>query len=292
MLAESLKQSLAESLDTPLVIKHIHPVSGGDIHQAWCLETNQGRLFLKVNHLGSAPLFQAEADALNVIQQTQTLRCPKVIAQGQTDQQAWLLMDYLTLSTKGNDFVRGQQLAAMHRITHSQFGWPTNNFIGHTYQQNRWHSNWVAFYREQRLMAQLDLAKQQGAPARLITKGQDLCDQLERFFTHYQPRPSLLHGDLWGGNSAFDRQGNPVIYDPASYYGDRETDIAMTELFGGFSQAFYQGYNQAWSLDRGYAQRKDLYNLYHILNHFNLFAGHYAQQAEGLIDKLSMQKNL
>lgn len=108
-------------------------------------------------------MFQAEADALNVIQQTQTLRCPKVIAQGQTDQQAWLLMDYLTLSTKGNDFVRGQQLAAMHRITHSQFGWPTNNFIGHTYQQNRWHSNWVAFYREQRLMAQLDLAKQQGA---------------------------------------------------------------------------------------------------------------------------------
>ncbi|UQB42250.1 fructosamine kinase family protein [Thiomicrospira microaerophila] len=286
MLSDSLIHSLNNSLNQTLELQNITPVAGGDIHQAWLLETSQAKLFLKLNRAQSAPVFAAEAWALQHIQQSQTIRCPQVIALGQTDQQAWLLMEYIALSGRGDDFKRGQALAAMHQTQHSQFGWEQDNFIGHTPQRNTWTQEWLDFYRQQRLEPQLALAKQQGASQRLIEKGQQLAENLAVFFEHYQPVPSLLHGDLWAGNSAFSAQGEPVIYDPASYYGDRETDIAMTELFGGFSPAFYQGYNQAWPLDASYQQRKPLYNLYHILNHFNLFGGHYQHQAEQLITQL------
>lgn len=289
MLSEQLIKSLNNSLNQTLNIQNIAPVAGGDIHQAWLLTTAQTQWFLKVNRVSSAPVFAAEALALERIQHSETLHCPSVIAQGETDQQAWLLMDYLPLTHRGDDVQRGQALAAMHRTTHHQFGWEQDNFIGHTPQRNAWQQNWVDFYRQQRLEPQLALALQQGASRRLVEKGQQLAENLAVFFEHYQPVPSLLHGDLWAGNSAFTVQGEPVIYDPASYYGDRETDIAMTELFGGFSPAFYQGYNQAWPLDVGYQQRKPLYNLYHVLNHFNLFGGHYQHQAERLIDGLLSQ---
>lgn len=289
MLSESLIHSLNQSSNQTLELQNITPVAGGDIHQAWLLETTESTLFLKLNQLTSAPVFAAEAFGLQQIQQSQTIRCPKVIALGQTNQQAWLLMEYIELSGRGDDFKRGQALAAMHQTRHSQFGWEEDNFIGHTPQRNAWMHNWVDFYRHQRLEPQLALAKQNGANQRLIEKGHPLAEHLAVFFEDYQPVPSLLHGDLWAGNSAFSAQGEPVIYDPASYYGDRETDIAMTELFGGFSPAFYQGYNQAWPLDAGYQQRKPLYTLYHILNHFNLFGGHYENQAEQLIDRLLAQ---
>ena len=163
------------------------------------------------------------------------------------------------------------------------FGWPQNNFIGHTPQYNHWHSDWVSFYAQQRLQPQLNWAKQKAAPAQLIQLGQQLIEQLPKFFTHYNPQPSLLHGDLWAGNSAFLSHGEPILYDPACYYGDRETDLAMTELFGGFSDAFYDGYQQVFPLDKDYPQRRPLYQLYHLLNHFNLFGGHYAQQAIHLL---------
>ena len=117
-------------------------------------------------------------------------------------------------------------------------------------------------------------------------KGEKLLKNLERFFIGYEPKASLLHGDLWSGNYGYLNNGEPVIFDPAVYYGDRETDIAMTELFGGFPAEFYTAYNEAWPLDKGYQQRKNLYNLYHILNHFNLFGGGYAMQAENMMDQL------
>ncbi|AEG31989.1 fructosamine kinase family protein [Thiomicrospira cyclica] len=289
MLSEQLINSLNNSLNQTLDIQNIAPVAGGDIHQVWLLTTAQTQWFLKVNRVSSAPVFAAEALALERIQQSKTIHCPSVIAQGETDQQAWLLMDYLQLTHRGDDFKRGQALAAIHRTTHREFGWEQDNFIGHTPQRNAWQQDWLDFYRQQRLEPQLALTLQKGASRRLLAKGQQLTENLAVFFEHYKPVPSLLHGDLWAGNSAFTVQGEPVIYDPASYYGDRETDIAMTELFGGFSPAFYQGYNQAWPLDAGYQQRKPLYNLYHVLNHFNLFGGHYQHQAEQLIDDLLSQ---
>jgi fructosamine-3-kinase len=174
----------------------------------------------------------------------------------------------------------------MHRHTAISFGWTRDNTIGSTPQINRPGQDWVAFFRDRRLGFQFDRAAKQGAPTALLARGERLLDDLTGFFAAYQPAPSLLHGDLWGGNWSCDGDGNPVLFDPAVYYGDRETDLAMTELFGGFDDRFYQSYGQAWTIDPGYSTRKVLYQLYHILNHFNLFGGGYARQAQGMIDSL------
>jgi fructosamine-3-kinase len=144
----------------------------------------------------------------------------------------------------------------------------------------------VEFWREHRLGYQLGLAEQRGGPANLLRKGEQLMQLVPNLFTDYQPRPSLLHGDLWSGNYAVTREGDPIIFDPAVYFGDREADLAMTELFGGFSRRFYQAYNEAWPLDKGYQVRKTFYNLYHILNHFNMFGGGYGGQAERMTEQL------
>ena len=268
-------------------LKQVKGVSGGDIHQAWWLQTNQGAFFLKTNHAKAETLFASEALALGVIRASQTIRCPDVINYGCTNHQAWLLMEYIEMQAQGDDFLRGRQLAQMHRQTYSQFGWQQTNYIGHTPQLTTWQDSWPEFYAQQRLKPQLELAQQNGAPDQLIALGEQLIQNIDSFFKNYAPQVSLLHGDLWAGNSAFDTQGLPLIFDPASYYGDRETDIAMTELFGGYSDQFYAGYEAEWPLDKGYQSRKNLYNLYHVLNHYNLFGGYYAQQAERLLRELT-----
>jgi fructosamine-3-kinase len=174
----------------------------------------------------------------------------------------------------------------MHRQTGESFGFHRDNYIGATVQPNQLAEDWGSFFRNQRIAFQLNLAQQNGAPGRLLDSGRQLLGRLPACFDNYHPVPSLLHGDLWGGNWGATPAGEPVIFDPAVYYGDRETDLAMTELFGGFDERFYQSYRQSWPLDPGYETRKVLYNLYHILNHYNLFGGGYAAQAEGMIDRL------
>ena len=174
----------------------------------------------------------------------------------------------------------------MHRVTSDQFGWYRDNTIGSTEQKNRHEADWVIFWGEYRLRFQLDLAVARGAGSRSMDRGYRLIECLADFMGGHEPEPSLLHGDLWSGNYAFTRAGEPTIFDPAVYYGDREAELAMTELFGGFSRDFYAAYRQAWPLDAGYSTRKKLYNLYHVLNHFNLFGGGYLSQAQGMIDAL------
>ena len=173
----------------------------------------------------------------------------------------------------------------MHRTTRPQFGWWRDNTIGSTPQINTEEHDWIAFFREHRLHYQLELTATHGN-TRLLRAGEKLLEALPAFYSDYTPPASLLHGDLWGGNHGQLRDGTPVIFDPAVYYGDREADLAMTELFGGFSFSFYAAYNEAWPLDAGYRVRRELYNLYHVLNHFNLFGGGYAGQAEGMIGRL------
>jgi protein-ribulosamine 3-kinase len=170
--------------------------------------------------------------------------------------------------------------------TPSRFGFATNNFIGTTSQPNDWKVDWIDFWREQRLGFQLRLAAQNGYGGQLQRLGDKLMDALPAFFASHTPQPSLLHGDLWSGNHAFLADGTPTIFDPATYYGDRECDLAMTELFGGYSTDFYSAYRAAYQLDAGYARRRELYNLYHILNHANLFGGGYARQAEQMMQRL------
>ncbi|MGE4501766.1 MAG: fructosamine kinase family protein [Thiomicrospira sp.] len=276
----------AHAFGQPFRRYHARAISGGDIHQAWLLESELGAFFVKRNHARHAELLTTEAECLSHLNASGVVRCPQVLHCTQDNQQACLWLEYLPMRQQGDAFKRGQQLAQLHRQTHPQFGWHQPNYIGYTPQLNTPHDNWIAFYRECRLRPQFALAQQRHAPTRLMQLGEQLMAKLDYWFDNYQPVPSLLHGDLWSGNSAYDQQGEPLFFDPACYYGDRETDLAMSELFGGFEDAFYRGYQTEWPLDVGYAQRKPLYQLYHILNHFTLFGGHYAEQAQRVCEQL------
>jgi len=220
------------------------------------------------------------------------LRVPVVLAAGCAGGHAVLALEWLDLGAAAeNDGALqaqlGERLATQHRVTAQNFGWHRDNTIGATLQPNVWHNDWVHFFRERRLGFQLDLAAANGLEPRVVERGRDLGERCGAFFSSHRPVPSLLHGDLWGGNwGEVAGVGEPAIFDPAVYYGDRETDIAMTRLFGGFGPRFYAAYQSAWPLDQAAGTRRTLYNLYHVLNHFNLFGGHYGRQAQAMIDML------
>jgi fructosamine-3-kinase len=195
-------------------------------------------------------------------------------------------MEYLPFGGGRSATALGEQLSAMHQHTAEEFGFHVDNTIGSTPQNNAPDDDWVRFWQQRRLGDQLEIARRNGCGSRLIDGVERLIERVPLFFASYQPRPSILHGDLWSGNYSYTADGQPVIFDPATYYGDREADIAMTELFGGFGGEFYSAYNQSWPLDDGYRIRKTLYNLYHIINHFNLFGGGYLAQAESMTQRL------
>jgi len=268
------------SPDTP---RHI---GGGCINTALRLSDGTRSWFIKTNNADRLDMFEAEAAGLNVMADTQTIRIPHVLCTGTHGRNAYIVMDYIEpgSSNRNGQNLAGERLAAMHRHTAPRFGWDRDNTIGATHQPNDWRDDWITFWRKQRLGFQLELVGRNGY-ASLQRSGERLLDRFHVLIDH-DPLPSLLHGDLWGGNISFDNSGQPVIYDPAVYYGDREADIAMTELFGGFGTGFYAAYNAAWPMDSGYRTRKTLYNLYHILNHTNLFGGGYAGQAQDMIDRL------
>lgn len=263
-------------------------VSGGCINSAMVLAGGEGRYFVKLNDTSRLEMFEAEAAGLAELGAAGGVRVPAPICMGCADGSAFLVLEYLSLQAASSSCLErlGRGLAAQHRHTRESFGWTRDNTIGSTPQPNRTSQDWVAFWHEQRIGFQLDLAARRGARRSLSSKGAQLLDALPKLFASYRPVASLLHGDLWSGNFAAIEQDEPVIFDPAVYYGDRETDIAMTELFGGFGARFYAAYREAWPLDPGYETRKLLYNLYHVLNHFNLFGGGYASQAENMMDRL------
>jgi len=289
---KNIEQNISASIDQPFQLKTHVEIAGGDINLAnrieGLVEDKAISFFIKFNHKSRLTMFEAEAAGLQEIEKTQAIRVPRVVCSGVEENQSYLILENLILwgGTTGSASSLGQQLALLHKSTADQFGWSRNNTIGSTKQINVQTESWVEFWRKHRLGFQLELAKQNGAAQSLNIKGEKLLDKLDQFFIDYTPEASLLHGDLWSGNYGYLKNGDPVIFDPAVYYGDRETDIAMTELFGGFPAEFYTAYNEAWPLDKGYQQRKKLYNLYHILNHYNLFAGGYAMQAENMIEQL------
>lgn len=260
---------------------------GGCINHAFLIAGQDSRrFFVKLNTAERCPVFAAEAAGLDTIAATRTLRVPRPVAYGLAGAHCYLVLEYLDLTTHGDPALLGRQLAEMHRCTSDRFGFEQDNYIGTTLQPNRWTDGWVSFWREQRLGFQLELATRNGYRGKLQHLGTALLDTLPDFFAGYTPRPSLLHGDLWGGNCGYLEDGTPAIYDPAVYYGDRECDLAMTELFGGYPAAFYAAYRTSYPLNSGYQRRRDLYNLYHILNHANLFGGGYVSQAEQMMQKL------
>lgn len=264
-------------------------VGGGCINQTFVLSDGERRYFVKLNRADTLDMFEAEADGLNALAACDAFRVPAPIATGTADGNAFLVLDHIELqplADRAAGIVFGRALAALHRTIGERFGWHRQNYIGRTPQPNAGHATWSFFFANQRLLPQLELARRNGHRGKLISDGERLAERLAALFLDYRPQPSLLHGDLWHGNAAMSATGEAVIFDPAVYYGDRETDLAMTELFGGFPEAFYVAYREAWPLAEGYEQRKTLYNLYHILNHLNLFGSGYLRQAERMMAAL------
>jgi len=280
-------QRVTEASGRPFRVRDKRIAGGGCINTAYVIGDGERRYFVKLNEPGAAPMFEAEAQGLRELCEGGALRVPGPVCHGATPEAAFLVMEFLPLGGARRDTAQrlGYGLARQHRVTRARFGWRMDNTIGSTPQPNPPTDDWVAFYREHRLLFQLELAARNGH-SRLQAPGERLASALEAFFQDYRPAPSLLHGDLWGGNSAALAGGEPVLFDPAVYYGDREADIAMTELFGGFAQDFYSAYRESWPLDAGYGVRRTLYNLYHVLNHLNLFGGGYLAQAERMIHEL------
>jgi fructosamine-3-kinase len=269
----------------PFSVHAQHSVGGGCINGTHVVEDGGRRWFVKLNGADRLDMFAAEADGLNEIAASQTVRVPQPLCHGVAAGQAFLVLEWLDLAGSGAEELLGRQLAAMHRVVRAAYGWSRDNTIGATLQPNEETMDWMEFMCERRIGHQLDLAVQ-GGNRRLRQRGEELLDRMPDLFRDYTPAASLLHGDLWSGNYAVTADAEPVIFDPAVYYGDREADLAMTELFGGFGAGFYAAYNEAWPLDAGYRVRKTLYNLYHVLNHYHMFGGGYGGQAERMIDQL------
>ncbi len=264
------------------------PVGGGCINESYRLSDGCDALFVKINRADRLSDFMNEAAGLEALRDAGPVRVPETICAGNDGEHAWLVLEYVVLGhpRQNSETLFGDQLATLHRSTGDCFGWTRDNALGTTPQHNPSSKDWVAFWSEHRLGFQLELASSRGFGARLADRGARLRDALPQLIGGHHPVPSLLHGDLWSGNIGYDVEGRPLIYDPASYYGDREADLAMTELFGGLGREFYAAYQDAWPLDDGYPVRRTLYNLYHILNHLNLFGAGYLSQAESMLDRL------
>ncbi len=228
-LLNHISTIISDATHRSFTLRGTTPIGGGDINEAYRLDGADGaQYFLKLNDERHLAMFVAEAQGLTAIAATNAIRSPNSIVHGSANGQSFLVLEHLELNAHGNATLLGQQLAALHRCTAQRFGFSQNNFIGTTAQPNDWSENWITFWREQRLGSQLRLAEENGYTGRLQDLGERLMDALPDLFADYTPQPSLLHGDLWSGNHAFLADGTPTIFDPASYYGDRECDLAMT----------------------------------------------------------------
>jgi len=286
--AASLPAALSAALACDVAPAPAAEVHGGCINQCFRWETANGPAFVKLAAAERFDMLEAERDGLAELAAAAAVRVPRALGLGACRDGAFLALEWVELGpgSRAAEALLGERLAWQHRTRADRYGLGRDNTIGSTTQPNGWSDDWISFLRDRRLGFQLELAAQQGHGGRLQARGLLLLASLDVFFASYRPAPSLLHGDLWGGNWGVDPEGQPVIYDPAVYYGDREADIAMTRLFGGFGAGFYAAYVATWPLDQAAGTRRDLYNLYHVLNHLNLFGGGYRAQAEGMIDRL------
>ena len=289
LLLDALNETIGRFTGRKCSIAHLTETGGGSISRTLVAEAGNEKWFVKHNDIELLDMFEAEADGLRALAKCPAIRVPRVAGSGSAGRQAYLILDYLDmhpLRDGAASISAGRALVDLHRMQGNSFGWNRDNFIGSTPQSNRVNQNWPVFFSRERLLPQLDLARRHGHAGALIRNGERLAERLHVFFSDYRPVPSLIHGDLWQGNAGIDSNGRLVLFDPAAHFGDREADLAMTELFGGFPAAFYAAYREAWPLADGYPLRRTLYNLYHVLNHCNLFGGDYRQQAERMIDFL------
>jgi len=282
---QDIEQAIQSEVGNNFTIANKEPISGGDINLAYKISNGQNHYFIKLNNIEHLNHFESEAYALQQIQALNLIACPEVVALGTTLEKSFLVLNYIPFSPASatNWYELGTNLALMHKnSTHGQFGWQQDNYIGDTLQPNNWSSNWRTFFAEQRIAWQLQLLSEKSVQLGNIDHIAQICHDA---LLHHTVKPCLVHGDLWQGNLGFS-QATAVIFDPACYYGDREVDIAMTELFGYLPQEFYQGYQDTYPIQEGFEQRKIIYNFYHILNHANLFGGVYVEQAKAILSRI------
>jgi len=289
-LIDALETSARQSLGTAFHAGTVEPVGGGDINTAIRLHGAQSSVFAKLRGAADLPMFEAEAKSLLALDQCPAIRVPQVIGHGVAEGRAYLLLEWLDIQPLHEAAAAtraGEALAELHRCTRPAYGWAHDNFIGSSPQHNFESTNWASFFITARLQPQFDMAAARGFGSSLKQHAEAIYAKLPALFLEYRPEASLLHGDLWSGNLGCLSDGSPVLFDPACYYGDRETDLAMTELFGGLPLAFYAAYRKSSPLHADYERRKPVYNLYHILNHLNLFGRSYLGQAERLAAQLA-----
>ncbi len=281
MYSDQIRNIIEDELGSK--ISHSSMLGGGSIASTWKLESESGGSYvLKINP--KREMVKAEAIGLKELSKSGEIRVPAV----HLYKDDWLLMEFIDQGKKDADFFKsfGQQLARMHRYESGSYGFLDDNFIGETPQLNSEHSHsWPDFYCQNRLQFQVDLALSKGAPHKLLDTFHSAIGRMRELLEESQERPCLLHGDLWSGNFLVDADQQPVLIDPAVYYGHREAELAMTRLFGGFDSVFYEAYHEEYPLSDGHQERVALYELYHVLNHFNLFGGHYLDQSLELMAK-------
>lgn len=287
-----IEEAIAAATGARARVTDSRPVGGGCINDARCVTLDDGRrFFLKRNNAAPPFFFQREADGLAALAAPGLLRVPRVVAVGGGEagdaSAAFLLLDWIDQAPRRARFLDelGRALAEHHRATARPLcGAPADNYLGTTPQPNALREDWVGFWRDQRLGHQLDLARRNGLlDAELATLGDKLLQRLPEFLAEPDEPACLLHGDLWAGNVMADGEGAPVVLDPAIYWGRREADLAMPLLFGGFDSRFFQAYEDVWQLAEGSEERLDLYKIYHLLNHYNLFGAGYRPQCVALM---------
>lgn len=288
----SIREQLSLVLGYSFTIKDKQTLDGGNISHVYLISDGIEQYVVKTNSRDFLVQYLAEEHSLSSLHHTHKITVPKVILTGQTKSHAFIVLQYLPttpLRAEQTSYQLGQQLAELHQWgEQKQYGYDDDNFIGATPQPNTWTNKWHQFFAEQRIGWQLQLLKERGIE--LVDIDQFVALIKQRLANHH-PKPALLHGDLWQGNVGETETG-AVCYDPACYWGDRECDIAMTELFGGFPQSFYAGYQSIWPLHQHYEQRRPIYHLYHVMNHCYLFGGEYLVQAQALIDEIHHNHSL
>ncbi|MCJ8211222.1 fructosamine kinase family protein [Mucilaginibacter sp. RS28] len=285
-LIKRLETDLMRDVGSTTTLFSYVPVSGGSINDAYCLETNHGKFMLKVNNAKVYPgMFAAEAKGLKTIASTNTIAVPTVILNGEFEDDSYLILEWIEAkrATLKASEALGRRLAEMHRNTAPAFGLDEGNYMGSLPQSNRKHATWKAFFVEERLQPMVKLAVEK----RLLNHSEIqlfelLYLKLDDLF--YEEQPALIHGDLWGGNYLARTDDKPYLIDPAISYGNREFDIAMTTLFGGFTNEFYSAYDEAFPLQKGWEERLDLWNLYPLLLHLNLFGRSYLGQVRAALN--------
>lgn len=287
-LVRSIEEGLGPLFGNAFTVKDYQPVGGGCINQGGYLSTSYGAFFLKFNHSRYQGMFEVEARGLQLLAETGALHIPLVYCTGETDdQQHFIVMEWIGTSVPRSDFWErlGQGLSELHSRQSATYGLHFDNYIGSLPQYNTPYQDWSTFFQQQRLEPQLQLGLQSGRITRALAQEiRDLYPVLSEYFP--SAPPSLLHGDLWGGNLIVDEAGAPALIDPAVYYGHPEMELAFTSLFGGFNDQFYGAYQAHSSMPNDFEQRKDLYNLYPLLVHVNLFGGSYLQQVKQVLRKI------